>query len=45
MDGLTILDVSEFVDADNQRWRQMTLSNRHVVQILLTHPWIVLEPQ
>jgi hypothetical protein len=45
LEGLTILDASEFLDADGQRWRQITLSNGHVLQILLTHPWLIIEPQ
>lgn len=45
MEGLTIVDVSEFLDTDDQRWRQMTLSNGTTVQILLTHPWLVINQQ
>jgi hypothetical protein len=45
LDGLTIVDASEFVDTDGNRWRQLTLSDGHVVQMLLAHPWLILEPQ
>jgi len=41
--GLTIIDVVEFVDGLG-RWRQLTLSNGHKVQMLLTHPWLIFEP-
>lgn len=45
MEGLRIVSVSEFIDADRQRWRELTLSNGSVVQILLTHPWLIIPRQ
>lgn len=45
MEGLTIVEVLEFVDGEDQRWRQITLSDGSVVQILLTHPWLIVAPQ
>lgn len=42
MDGQSILGVFDFVDGEGQRWRQLTLSGGQTVQMLLTHPWLVL---
>ncbi len=43
IEGLTIVQVDDFVDATG-RWRQLTLSDGHLVQIRFTHPWLILEP-
>ena len=42
MKGLTITDCREFRDGTGQRWRQLTLSNGSVVQIVLTHSWLII---
>jgi hypothetical protein len=45
MEGLSVVDVSEFFDGDGNRWRQITFSDRRVVQMLINGPWLVLEPE
>lgn len=43
MIGQTIVGVEDFEDeATGQRWRQIRLSNGDTVQILFTHPWLIL---
>lgn len=44
MDGLVICDVSDFVDADGDRWRQIRLGDGSVVQTRLSHPWLIFTP-
>lgn len=42
--GLTILAVSDFRDGGGQVWRELRLSDGHVVQWPVAGPWLVLSP-
>lgn len=44
MIGRTIVDTFDFLDKSDQRWRQLTLDNGVVLQVVFTHPWLVLSP-
>ena len=44
LEGRTIVDAREFLDDAGNRWRQLRLDDGTAVQVLLTHPWLVLTP-
>lgn len=43
--GRTIVDCREFLDGENRRWRELRLEDGTIVQIRLTHPWLILTPE
>ena len=45
MEGRTVVECSEFFDGEGQRWRQLVFDSGKIVQILLTHPWLIVERQ
>lgn len=45
LNGHTITDCCEFLDEEGIRWRQLTLDDGTIIQMVLTHPWLILAPE